>query len=136
MPFKAVSDPTRREILELLAERPRSVREIAELFPMSRPAISKHLRLLREAGLAVERKEGRRRFYSLQAEPLREVESWTQAVVARAAAGETAEAPPGRRPTRRAAARKTGPSRAPGGPARRAPASPGGASEADDWHVW
>lgn len=74
--LKAVADPTRRRILELLAEGPRTVSEIAALFPISRPAISKHLRVLREAGLAGERRRGRRRIYSRQTEWLEALTDW------------------------------------------------------------
>jgi DNA-binding transcriptional ArsR family regulator len=74
--LRAVADPTRRRILELLGERQRSVSEIAGLFPMSRPAISKHLRVLREAGLVAERRRGRQRVYSSQVDRLQPLEAW------------------------------------------------------------
>ena len=74
--FRAIADPTRREILTLLRGSQRSVGEIAENFPMSRPAISKHLRLLRSAGLVVTRQDGTARVCSLNAEPLRAVGDW------------------------------------------------------------
>jgi DNA-binding transcriptional ArsR family regulator len=74
--FKALADPTRREILTLLRERRRSVGEIASNFRVSRPAISKHLRLLRGAGLVVDHPHGTSRLCELNAEPLRQVESW------------------------------------------------------------
>jgi DNA-binding transcriptional ArsR family regulator len=76
--FKALSDPTRRHILSLLRERRRSVGEIASNFHVSRPAISKHLRLLRDAGLVVDRPEGTARVCELNAEPLRTVDSWLE----------------------------------------------------------
>ena len=64
--LKAVADATRRGILALLGRGQLSVQEIAESFPVSRPAISKHLRILREAGLVVERPVGRQRLYALE----------------------------------------------------------------------
>jgi DNA-binding transcriptional ArsR family regulator len=74
--FKALADPTRREILTLLRERRRSVGEIASNFRVSRPAISKHLRLLRGAGLVVDRPQGTSRVCELNPAPLRQVETW------------------------------------------------------------
>ena len=59
----ALADPTRRAILERLADSPRSVGEVARGLPVSRPAVSQHLRVLREAGLVTERREGTRRVY-------------------------------------------------------------------------
>ncbi len=68
-PFRALADPTRRQILELLRRRPRAVRELADRFPqMSRPAVSKHLRILKAARLADETRDGRRRIYRLASE--------------------------------------------------------------------
>ena len=61
--INALGDPTRRAILERLADRPRSVGEVARGLPVSRPAVSQHLRVLREAGLVSERREGTRRVY-------------------------------------------------------------------------
>ena len=75
-PFRAVADPTRRAVLEYLLGRPHGVNELAEHFDVSRPAISKHLRILAATNLVLEQKEGRRRIYRLNAEPLREVERW------------------------------------------------------------
>ncbi|RXZ00011.1 ArsR/SmtB family transcription factor [Fictibacillus sp. S7] len=74
--FQAIADPTRREILKLLAGRELAVTEIAERFPMSRTAVSKHLLILDEAGLVLSRKTGREKRYTLQAEPLSELEQW------------------------------------------------------------
>ena len=74
--LKAVADSTRRAILELLKDRELSVLEIAEEFPMSRPAISKHLRILKEAGLVVEQPAGRQRIYMLDKAPLLAVGAW------------------------------------------------------------
>lgn len=74
--LKAISDTTRRGILGLLKGRQLSVLEIAEEFPMSRPAISKHLRILKEAGLVLETPAGRQRLYSLSAGPLDFLRDW------------------------------------------------------------
>jgi DNA-binding transcriptional ArsR family regulator len=67
-PFDALGDPNRRAIIELLSEGERSVREISEDLPISRPAVSRHLRLLKEAGLVEDRADGTRRMYTLQLE--------------------------------------------------------------------
>lgn len=67
-PFEALGDPQRRTILVLLGDRPRSVGELADELPVSRPAVSWHLRLLREAGLVEEERIGTRRIYSLREE--------------------------------------------------------------------
>lgn len=74
--FSALADPTRRAVLDLLRHGRQPAGRIAEAFPVSRPAISKHLRLLRHAHLVQEHREGRHRFYELNAEPLRVVDSW------------------------------------------------------------
>ncbi|MFI4944380.1 MAG: ArsR/SmtB family transcription factor [Burkholderiales bacterium] len=76
--FRAISDPTRRAILDRLREDSRTVGALAEGFEVSRPAISQHLKVLLEAGLVRERKQGRQRFYSLHAQPLRAVNAWLQ----------------------------------------------------------
>jgi DNA-binding transcriptional ArsR family regulator len=65
--FSALADPTRRAIFEQLARRPRAVGELAEEFPVSRPAVSQHLRVLKEAGLVADRRDGNRRLYSVDA---------------------------------------------------------------------
>ena len=75
--FAALADPTRRAILERLAEGDTSVTELAEPFDMSLPAISKHLRVLREVGLVRDRKAGKQRLYGLDARGLRPVHEWT-----------------------------------------------------------
>jgi DNA-binding transcriptional ArsR family regulator len=64
-PIAALGDPTRRTIFERLAERPQAVGELARELPVSRPAVSQHLRVLREAGLVVDRQAGNRRIYQL-----------------------------------------------------------------------
>ena len=74
--FRAIADPTRREILSLLRERGQTVGEISRNFSMSRPAISKHLRLLRSAGLVVSRRRGTTSQCTLNAKPLRAVNDW------------------------------------------------------------
>jgi DNA-binding transcriptional ArsR family regulator len=74
--FEALADPTRRAVLDLLRRGALPAGQIAREFPVSRPAISKHLRLLRRARLVEERREGRHRLYRLNAEPLRGVDAW------------------------------------------------------------
>lgn len=76
--FGALADPTRRRLLELVAAGDQTVTSLAAPFAMTRPAISQHLRILREAGLVTERKRGRERYYRLRAAPLREVSTWIQ----------------------------------------------------------
>jgi len=76
--FRAIADPTRREILALLRGRRCTVGEIAANFRTSRPAISKHLRLLRSVGLVVSRRDGTARICELNAGPLRAVSHWLQ----------------------------------------------------------
>src|SRR3984893_10749853 len=76
--FRALAAPTRRAVLDLLRQGSLPAGRIAQAFPVSRPAISKHLRLLRRAHLVQERREGRRRLYQLNPEPLRAVDSWLQ----------------------------------------------------------
>jgi DNA-binding transcriptional ArsR family regulator len=74
--FRALADPTRREIIALLRDGQKTVGEIAYRFPISRPAISKHLRSLRVAGLVVTRKEGRTSSCRLNGQPLKAVDDW------------------------------------------------------------
>lgn len=76
--FKAIADPTRREILRLLRGGESTVGQIAANFRTSRPAISKHLRLLRSAGLVATRKQGTARFCQLKARPLKAVSDWVR----------------------------------------------------------
>jgi len=76
--FQALADPTRRAVLELLRRGALPAGQIAREFPVSRPAISKHLRLLRRARLVEEHRQGRHRLYRLNAEPLRGVETWLE----------------------------------------------------------
>lgn len=74
--FRAIADPTRREILRRLRGRSQSVGDLASHFTQSRPAISKHLRLLKSAGLVVARQQGTARVCELNAKPLRSVHAW------------------------------------------------------------
>ncbi|SPE33711.1 conserved hypothetical protein [Candidatus Sulfopaludibacter sp. SbA3] len=76
--FHAVADVTRRAILDRLRQGAQPVREIAQAFPVSRPAISKHLRVLHEARLVTEKKQGRQRMYHLNPEPLRDMDRWLE----------------------------------------------------------
>jgi DNA-binding transcriptional ArsR family regulator len=73
---EAIADPTRRRIVELLAERELSAGELAAQFSTSRPAVSRHLRVLREHGLVRVRGEAQRRLYSLDPAPLAELDAW------------------------------------------------------------
>ena len=76
--FQALADPTRRAVLDLLRRGSQPAGQIASAFTVSRPAISKHLRLLRRAHLVREHREGRHRVYQLNPEPLRAVDSWIE----------------------------------------------------------
>ena len=75
----ALADPIRREMVELLAGGELAAGELAGRFPVSRPAISRHLRVLREAGLVRVRTDGKRRLYTLDPRPLRELDAWLEA---------------------------------------------------------
>lgn len=74
--YRAISEPTRRAILDLLARGEQPVGWLAARFPISQPALSQHLRVLREAGLVRVRRQGRNRMYSIDARPLRAVYRW------------------------------------------------------------
>jgi DNA-binding transcriptional ArsR family regulator len=76
--FQALADPTRRAVLDLLRRGAQPAGRIAEAFPISRPAISKHLRQLRNANLVVETRSGRHRVYQLNAQPLKAVNAWLE----------------------------------------------------------
>lgn len=76
--FHVLADPTRRAMLDLLCDGSLSAGAIARSFPISRPAVSKHLRVLRQARLVQERRSGRHRFYDLNPEPLKAVDQWLQ----------------------------------------------------------
>jgi DNA-binding transcriptional ArsR family regulator len=85
-PFEALGDPNRRAILTLLGDGGRSVQEIADALPISRPAVSRHLRLLKEAGLVTEEPRGTRRIYRLQEQGVEAVQAYLQEVWGDAAA--------------------------------------------------
>jgi DNA-binding transcriptional ArsR family regulator len=74
--FDILADPTRRRILDLLRLRERTVSELVAETGLSQPGVSKHLRVLREAGLVQVREEGRRHWYQLSPRPLVEIEAW------------------------------------------------------------
>ncbi len=76
--FHALADPTRRAVLDLLRQGSQPAGQIARAFPVSRPAISKHLRILRRAHLVAEHREGRHRLYQLNPRPLKAVDSWLE----------------------------------------------------------
>jgi DNA-binding transcriptional ArsR family regulator len=76
--FEALADPTRRRIVELVSEGERSAGEIASAFAISRPGVSKHLRVLREHGVIRSRSDGTRRLYSLEGEGLVELDEWVR----------------------------------------------------------
>ena len=79
--FAAVADPARREVLTALAGGDLSAGEVAALFPVSRPAVSRHLRVLREAGLVRDELVGRRRLYRLDPDGLAPITAWLTALV-------------------------------------------------------
>jgi DNA-binding transcriptional ArsR family regulator len=76
--FAALADPTRRRIVELLAERDHDAGELAAAFTVSRPAVSRHLRVLRESGLVTVRPQAQRRVFSLDPRPLDELATWVE----------------------------------------------------------
>jgi len=76
--FAVLADPTRRQIIELLAEREHSAGELVAVFPVSQPAISRHLRVLRESGFVRVRGDGQRRIYELEAHRLAELDAWLE----------------------------------------------------------
>jgi len=85
-PFEALGDRNRREILRLLSAGDKPVQEIADAMPISRPAVSRHLRLLKDAGMVVERAEGTHRVYQLQDQGLLAVHEYLERVWGDAAA--------------------------------------------------
>ncbi|MGB9377922.1 MAG: metalloregulator ArsR/SmtB family transcription factor [Mycobacteriales bacterium] len=85
-PFEALGDGNRRAILSLLGDGDKSVQEIATALPISRPAVSRHLRLLKEAGLVTEEARGTRRIYHLQDEGIHAVQAYLERVWGEAAA--------------------------------------------------
>ena len=110
--FTVISDGTRRQLLDALREGDRSVGELVEALGVSQPTVSKHLKVLREAGLATMRAEGQRRYYSVSPEPLDHAARWLAAFAAEATASvpATTPAPAG---TAAAAAWETPPALAP-----------------------
>lgn len=76
--FSALADPTRCRVVEMLHERPRPVHELAAAFAISRPAISRHLKVLKDAGLVQEEKAGRENVYSLQRGKLKPMQDWLE----------------------------------------------------------
>jgi DNA-binding transcriptional ArsR family regulator len=94
--FTALGDRTRLAVFEYLAERPRSVRDLAELLPVSRPAVSQHLKVLKDAGLVLDRRHGTRRIYQLNPEGVGALRDsldvfWNRALSAFKAAAERTE---------------------------------------------
>jgi DNA-binding transcriptional ArsR family regulator len=91
--WTALGDPTRRKIFERLSERPQAVGELAKELPVSRPAVSQHLKVLKDAGLVIDRREGNRRIYQLNPEGVGALRAyldqfWNRALVAFKAAAE------------------------------------------------
>ena len=74
--FEVLAEPRRRHILDLLRERERTVGDLVSALGISQPGVSKHLRVLRDAGLVGVRADGQRRLYRLQARPLQEIDEW------------------------------------------------------------
>jgi len=85
-PFDALGDPTRREILSLLSKGDKPVHEIASSLPISRPAVSRHLRLLKDSGLVAERADGNRRIYHLEVVGVQAVQDYLEGVWGQASA--------------------------------------------------
>jgi DNA-binding transcriptional ArsR family regulator len=74
--LQALADPSRRMVLTILRDHPATAGELADALPIARPGVSRHLRVLREAGLVEVRPEAQRRIYSLRPEPLSELDAW------------------------------------------------------------
>ena len=74
--YAALAEPSRRQILDLLRDGERSVNDLVERLPLSQPGVSKHLKVLREAGLVEVRREGKTRWYGVRAEPLADMTHW------------------------------------------------------------
>jgi DNA-binding transcriptional ArsR family regulator len=77
--LQAIADPSRRIVLTMLRGGPATAGDIAAALPIARPGVSRHLRVLRDAGLVEVRQEAQRRIYSLRPEPLAEVDAWLEA---------------------------------------------------------
>lgn len=76
--FQAIADPTRREIIQLLAQQTMNLNSVVENFLISRPAISKHIKILRECGLVIIKQQGRERYCEANLETLDEVSKWVE----------------------------------------------------------
>jgi DNA-binding transcriptional ArsR family regulator len=76
--FEVLAEPTRRRILDLLLDRERPVGDLVKKLKLSQPGVSKHLRVLRDAGLVSVRTEAQRRIYGVRAEPLSEIDEWLE----------------------------------------------------------
>ena len=76
--LKALADPSRRTLVEALSRGPVTAGELAAMLPIARPGVSRHLRVLREAGLVDVRQDAQRRVYSLRPEPLAEIDDWLE----------------------------------------------------------
>lgn len=76
--FEVMAEPNRRVIVELLRDRERTVGELVNALDVSQPAVSKHLRVLRDAGLVESRVDAQRRFYRVRLHPLREMDAWLE----------------------------------------------------------
>ena len=76
MVLQALTDGSRRTMLDILRDHPATAGELADALPIARPGVSRHLRVLREAGLVDVRQEAQRRIYSIRPEPLAEVDAW------------------------------------------------------------
>jgi DNA-binding transcriptional ArsR family regulator len=76
--FEVLAEPNRRRILDLLRDAERPVGDLVDALSVTQPAVSKHLRVLREAGLVEVRSEAQRRIYSLRSEPLRDIDEWLE----------------------------------------------------------
>jgi DNA-binding transcriptional ArsR family regulator len=85
-PFEALGDPSRREILRLLSDGDKPVQQIAASMPISRPAVSRHLRLLKDAGMVAEHPDGTRRIYHLEEQGMRAVQAYLEGIWGQAAA--------------------------------------------------
>ena len=76
--LQALADPSRRALLEILRDQPASAGELAEALPIARPGVSRHLRVMRDAGLVEVRQDAQRRIYSLRAEAFMELDEWLE----------------------------------------------------------
>lgn len=85
-PFEALGDPSRREILRILSDGDKPVQQIAAAMPISRPAVSRHLRLLKDAGMVAEHPKGTRRIYHLEDQGMRAVQAYLEGIWGEAAA--------------------------------------------------